>query len=891
MSIPALPLFSPGIFQLMEDRKKGESMMNTGKKTLLALSVLALLSGVTGADAADLKITNDQDLSKLAEEWKPDANNIYHSIDKNNNTISVSGGTIKQISIYGGNATVDGTGSVEGNTVEITGGTFESGFRNVFIVGGSITGKNEEISAKNNHISISEMGGSIHNVYGASVNISQEYSGKGLAENNSVTITNGNIANVVYGAMVNRGTVRENKVEIHDSQIGSVAGGVINGKKDGNSISNNSVVISGDTTIKWGVKGGHNLGSGTAVVNNNSVTITGGTVESGGVSGGYTGKGSANGNRVELSGNVQINGTSEADAVYGGRAWDETSGNTVNIHIPDGTNKINLIYGGYSSSANSKSEGNKVTISGTTIGKAVGGYSGGDAKGNIVELTNVTAEGDIAGGLSKSTSKDNVATVEGNTVTINGGTYTGSIYGGLAESTADRAVTVSGNTVYLKGEANLTSASVYGGAAYYTSNGNQLVNEMATIENNTLQVSGNTTVKDVKNFSRVEFADVEFGQTGLTVTGDTDLTKDTSYEVVSLAADQNVAADSVATLLTVQNSTFEGFEDQEQTKITQGTAFDLTGYIHAYDDKTLQLIFKSKELSVQTTDITRSHMTAVGFLLEGSDLVLTGIHSLAQDHIYGLQTFAATERSDSSYDGGTDINGWRVIAGVGAQHKTGAGDLAWGVFAERGLGSYTTEINHGSGDVEYNGGGVALRLTKENGTYAEASYRMGKLHDDVENGLIADGIGYDYDTRADYKSFHAGVGKLFKGTSGTLDVYGKYFYTKADGVGFLAANQYELSSIKSQRVRLGARYSQKANSHLGFYYGAAWEYEFDGDADGRVAGYALDTASLGGSTFIGEVGLTYKPQDDSRWDFELGVKGYGGERDGVSGILRGAYHF
>lgn len=530
------------------------------------------------------------------------------------------------------------------------------------------------------------------------------------------------------------------------------------------------------------------------------------------------------------------------------------------------------------------SKDDKITIS-AKVNKAIltGKYTSAD--GTYANTEAVNEDGSVGTGTLKlgtngiTSTKANVITgaynvgkdATGGYVVIEGD-FTGDVYGGYSEKGS--AVN---NSITLK---NVTQDKL-----------NLIGGQGTSVTGNTLTVDGQNTVGKVSGFESIQFENVSLkdGDVALTVTDAANSNfKKTNYKINSFAtAGGTLTENSTVKLLKASADALKNFTESNQRFNQGGVVFD--GELSLNEDGDgLALSIGKGSASASASDAARSHVTALGFLNEGSDLVLTGIGSLAQDDVYGIQTFAATERSDSSYDGGTDIDGWKVIAGVGAQNKVSSGALAWGIFAERGLGSYTTSVDHGSGDVEYNGGGAALRYTKDSGVYAEASIRLGKLHDDVD-GVLG---GYDYDTSADYKAFHAGVGKLIKAGSGTWDVYGKYFYTKADGASFTVNNQYyDLSSIESQRIRLGARYNHQANSHLGLYYGAAWEYEFDGDADGSVAGYALDTASLGGSTFLGEVGLNYKPQADSRWDFEFGIKGYGGERDGVSAVLRGAYHF
>lgn len=48
---------------------------------------------------------------------------------------------------------------------------------------------------------------------------------------------------------------------------------------------------------------------------------------------------------------------------------------------------------------------------------------------------------------------------------------------------------------------------------------------------------------------------------------------------------------------------------------------------------------------------------------------------------------------------------------------------------------------------------------------------------------------------------------------------------------------------------------------LSLYYGTAWEYEFDGDAQDKVDRFDFDTPSFEGSTVIGELGMNYKATD------------------------------
>ncbi|MDR0529027.1 MAG: autotransporter outer membrane beta-barrel domain-containing protein [Zoogloeaceae bacterium] len=95
----------------------------------------------------------------------------------------------------------------------------------------------------------------------------------------------------------------------------------------------------------------------------------------------------------------------------------------------------------------------------------------------------------------------------------------------------------------------------------------------------------------------------------------------------------------------------------------------------------------------------------------------------------------------------------------------------------------------------------------------------------------------------------------------------------------------------STRVRLGGRFSYAVNERLTPYAGLAWEHEFDGKAKARTNGYDIDAPKLKGDTGIAEFGLVLKPAATSPLSLDLGVQGYAGRREGVTGNLRVQYEF
>ena len=189
-------------------------------------------------------------------------------------------------------------------------------------------------------------------------------------------------------------------------------------------------------------------------------------------------------------------------------------------------------------------------------------------------------------------------------------------------------------------------------------------------------------------------------------------------------------------------------------------------------------------------------------------------------------------------------------------------------------------------------GGFLVRKDNKNGVYTEASLRAGNLQNELRNAVRgSEGLaGYDVDTF--YYGAHVGVGKIIsRGNEGdSIDVYGKFIYTHHDSEDFtIDGTDFHFDSVDSERLRIGFRINEVQTNKLSMYYGAAWEYEFNGDADNTTVGYDLSTPSLGGSTMIGEIGMHYNASE--KWSLDLNVRGYSGQRDGFTGSVQANYAF
>ena len=332
-----------------------------------------------------------------------------------------------------------------------------------------------------------------------------------------------------------------------------------------------------------------------------------------------------------------------------------------------------------------------------------------------------------------------------------------------------------------------------------------------------------------------------------------------------------------------------------------GVATAVDGIIEQPDANNITATIKDVKLADQTKLVASNRAVAAAFVNQGTDLIADSLDTLSRDGKYGVKTFAAVHGNRSKYDVNNDIkiNGWSTIVGVGAENEHNGGDFSWGVFYENGSGNYRTyndfnnEFFRGDGSLVYNGGGIAARYENSHGVYTEGSLRAGMLKSEMTDALSDGENKYGYESETAYYGAHIGVGKIFSlGDDSDLDVYGKFFHTYTEGDSFnVAGDEFEFDSINSDRLRIGARVTSNKENKFSTYYGLAYEYEFNGDAEMRAAGMKAPTQSLQGSSVMAEIGLNYQPTPDSPWSFDLNMRGYAGERQGGSFNVQATYTF
>ena len=894
-----------------------------------------------------------------------------------NNSVTMTNGSANWL--LGG---YSDSGDVSGNSVNVSGGTLSGGVNGGETTSGNATGNSVDFSnvtatyiqggysgsgsATGNSLAL-HSGTVQNNAFGGYVD-----SGSGEASDNSVTFNGGSVTNNIYGGMSAAGLAQNNSVTMTNGSAKWLLGGY---SANGNVIGN-SVNISGGTLT--GVSGGEsNSGSATG----NIVSISGGTVQSN-VNGGFvaSGSGKATGNIVNISGNADL---STATVAGGISSSDAFTGNTLNknsdaaVHIARNFASVNF---GYSGNANIgeldstptgsalsgvtvNTNANNVSFdgvisgsgsitktgAGTLILSGTNTYSGGTTisagtlKGNIASGTDLSiADSAIYDGDNKARSVGGLNGA-GKILNTNGLTVQSGDFAGIIDNsntsllkTGAGTLTLSGTNTYtgmttvrsgtLALGSDLTSnqLTLYGGTVFDRGSHNH------SLDNGILSVNGANGQSSMykgdlsaRNATLNFISPVHPTQPLLRVTGDADVSGSACN--VGLAGGTSLASGSTLTLLEVDpDKTLTANNLQRGNGIVQigsTVAHDITADVNL-DPTTRRLNAVTAQVSPgRATD--QSKALSEGFLgglalnLQGADLVAgRGMDSAVRASSgtddaerHGFAGFGALSGGSLRYNTGShlDMNSLSLLTGLSWGIDLAPGRLTLGAFFEYGNGSYDTHNSFtnaasvdGDGNAYYLGGGILARMDFVNigpgRFYAEASGRAGKTHNEYDSSDLRDAAGRkaDYDSSSPYYGLHFGTGYVWNiNDAATLDLYGKYFWTRqqGDSVGLSTGEHLSFDDINSSRLRFGGRFAYILNEHVAPYIGAAWEHEFDGKARATTNGFDIDAPNLHGNTGIGELGISLTPSADLPLTVDLGVQGYTGKREGVTGSLMVKWEF
>ena len=888
----------------------------------------------------DGAITNNSITMNGATGWHGDVYGAYTKGDGavTNNSVIISDSAINE-AVYG--AYTEGSGDVTNNKVIISGDATEIGREKVS--GGLSMGTGTV--AYNN---VTVKGGTIHDrvLGGGSAN--------GIAEYNSVIVEGGTIKSNVTGGVAMDNAARHNSVTISGTAEinGEVMGGIIDGKAAGD-VTGNSVIISGGS-ISRDVYGAYTEGDG-AVTNNsviisgaaakvgrdvlgamsggsgvvayNSVTVTDGLLNNEVYGGGSNGDGIVEYNSVTVSGGA-ITRSVWGGGVVGNIARYNSvtvTGGTIGETIVGGMSEINAIenkvwisggsIGGDVYGSNNRSgsaTGNEVIITGTptfdsTYGTDIygGNTSDGDITGNKVTISGapVFNISDPSGSIKiYGGHVENDGSVTGNSVEINSDmnfVAALEIYGGYSGGTG----AVTGNSVTISGRPTFTDDTViYGG---YSNSGGEVSGNILNIKNTDI------TVSNIKNFDVYNFYlpnTVQSGDVLLTVTGgstneQTDLTGSSVNVGIAGSAPALQSGDNV-TLLHNANGVLAD-DTTVYGKITQGVSleYDFTTVLENGDS--LVTTITRTGISDDTKSLVETQAAAVGFINSGADLLVgSGITSMSEVTSAEDSTiFGAMGGGSMRYDTGShaDVKGYNFALGMGKAVVNNTGKLTFGPFVEYGYGDYTSYLDNGvrgDGKTKYYGVGVLARQDNTSGVYYEGSLRYGRMDADyASNDLGTAGVYSSYDSSSAYYGAHLGIGKMTELNDTTkADVYAKLLYTHQNGdsvtlQGEGNGEEYDFDAVDSTRARVGARVSKAYSERGTGYVGLAYEYEFDGEARATVKGFSTPSPSIQGSSGLLELGYIVQPKGVNDPTINIGLQGWGGKKQGVTGNVNFVWTF
>lgn len=588
------------------------------------------------------------------------------------------------------------------------------------------------------------------------------------------------------------------------------------------------------------------------------------------------------------------------------------------------------IYGAYAEvksireSSNAFVNSNSISVqsSTATVTEIIGGFSEnyfrstsatgelGDAisNNNTVELVDSSINAErVIGGLALSyggyASRDSSATVvtaNNNTVVVDGGKVSGDIYGGyvFAEKVGDNGENIvnpyallesNGNRIILKNTADLSEARLLG---------SNLQKDATT--GNVLLVEGwSGTVKAVENFNKIQLTNIDWVDNGtvLQITDPNTSLSGTEIEVVSIAPASSIAEGQKMFLVHGAGDlgTTEDIVTVNQDFLS-GLGLKGEGLLSV--DGNGNVIYEIQQIgtSTQVQALLTNHSLASLFLNSGFDMVDYGIHTLEKENLLGRHAFAVVQGSALDYDTrkGMKINGWNAVYGFGRMFD----DFGAAAFFEHGNGNYrlwnTTNagIRRGSGDLQYQGAGIALKAKVGENLSIGSALRVGRLTNSASN-ILADvsGRSFGYDMKVPYVAFAAALkGNFHIGPNITARAKVAYETTWIDSEDFSIENtSFEVEHINSHQLGVGAGVDYKLSTANTLSVYLDYSYEFNAESRGSVQNVAIRSESLKGGTASADFLWNFAP--DPHWDIDARMKLQTGKIEGISGLVHLGYRF
>ena len=734
--------------------------------------------------------------------------------------------------------------------------------------------------------------GAVASGWGASANVSNN-----TLNVNNITVTDSAPAEVNFtGGRIHKP---------HNKKVNGQSGTITAKKGFLNNVTNHNTVNFNSVTSNSGSK---------------LVRVTGGFILVSDVSpSNDTKTGEANFNTVTMSGshleNAEVLGADIQTDVYDttGHRWDLNASATANENSVKVTQSVfgtAFIAGASTEVETATVNKNSVLLDGVTIKNGLtsfivgGNANNGEASGNTVEIKNSQFANNVTiyGGKGKTTTNNHVIIGENVTSLDGGRLFLQTLYGGWNGQFSNIPVDT-GNKLTL---ASTVHTRDLAGFQHY-----EFLVSKKLLENNTamLQVAGNM-------WSPVQFKLSGENHTTIAIAG-----TDVSFKI----------GDSY-TLIQSAN----GFTDENGMKITADTELSgiksdmtLTTYSSLVRTHTDTLLAEEYELVVsedgeslsmnvvdeinngpgvteinpETDALMESSLSTMTTHFAADDLFVDAVLRSRDGKRDGL--FTAARGGKWSYDTRTRIEN-NIVSGLLGYGAKLSNDLTMGAFIEMGHGSYDTRTHVAgstkAGGGSHNYGGLGLfgdyAMPSIEGLHFTGYLKVGLLRNEFNSNIA--GANVDYDRTGVYWGAHLGTHYDWDLTQSIRSrVFLSYFYDGQGDESFDIAGEGDVGgahvsydAIHAHRVQLGSMFEFAVSDTWRPYLGLTFEQILAAEAKGTATDAQgtmdLNSSDLEGSTGILSAGWTYQAGNFST---ELGLNGYAGTRNGVSGQIQANWKF
>lgn len=571
-----------------------------------------------------------------------------------------------------------------------------------------------------------------------------------------------------------------------------------------------------------------------------------------------------------------------------------------------GAQVTTLQWSGKADASGNRVEVSGIDLTGSTTGAQVRNENRDEnssgsvnAEGNVVVISDSTINGDVTGANLQGSHIN----ADGNTVILGEGTVVNGNVTAVVDANGVLARSSGGefSSTYSNNRVVMNNATVTGAVSGVSSNSGSLPVDMQTA-GNTLVLAGHNEAGTIAGFETLDLTLSEQNKTQsvLTLTGGKSTLSDATIVIRGAEVlEQGKLIEAVdGANLSVKDATVE-LRGTFIKKVAQNVDFTVTeGEGNGLTTDSDVLASAKVQATESASSLSESLLGTAAFVRQGAEFVADdGLATMefAARSKQGLNAFAVMQGSSMHYDAlsGVDVSGFTLLAGAAVQQ----GNLTFASFVESGWGNSEGDIAKNSTDLSYFGVGLAARYRFESGFYGEGAVRLGRASSDFAANFAEDGDCARYESDVFYATMNMAAGyELPLNDFVTADMYARYTFSFLDNdsvdLNDAAQSRAELDSVVAHALRIGARVKGGFTDAVNWKAGIAYEHMFDGAAGGTVDGVSITEAEMDGGSVIGELGVSVKPgSETSPWTLQFALKGYLGEREGVSGNGMLVYSF